>query len=65
MKKRRIPVVETLEGYKCRECHHRCTSYNGGRTYGVDGDRVNGGCIWLKAGEYAPCGRKLGKVTTT
>lgn len=43
----------------CSGCYHRCGTYNGGRTFRINSNGVAPGYLWLTAGQFAPCGKRL------
>lgn len=50
------------DGYVCKKCRHFCTTFNNGKTFGVCGEQ--GGFIWVKKDEFAPCGVRLNLNST-
>lgn len=48
--------------YACDKCGHNCQSYNGGKTYAING---GSGFIWLDPSEYTPCGVQLHTVASS
>lgn len=50
------------DSFRCYGCEHKCGTYNNGKTYAVNGATGSDeSFIWLKDGEYAPCGQRFNK----
>ncbi|HZK56947.1 MAG TPA: hypothetical protein VFD17_01450 [Clostridia bacterium] len=53
-------VKITDKEYTCEQCKHKCTSYNGGKTFAVNAvSQIDGTFIFLDNKEYAPCGERF------
>lgn len=58
-----VLATDGTHQYRCHGCAYRCQTWNHGETFCINAEWVGGtGFIFLKKGEYAPCGIRLKQI---